>query len=84
MEWGAFRNNKISNLVISPGVTTIGENIFLTNNLSTLVIPSSVTTIESSAFYNNPFTSITIEGAYPQRFNYNWTSIGFPSSLMPQ
>ncbi|MDD2435416.1 MAG: leucine-rich repeat protein [Bacilli bacterium] len=87
----AFNYNDISTLNLS-GLTnliTIGQRAFASNHLTSITIPASVTTIGNGAFspsLSYPWSSVTIqynETNIKTRFNSNWTSIGWPSNLMP-
>lgn len=87
----AFQNNNISSLNLT-GLTnlrSIGTWAFRNNQLSSVTIPASVTSIGSYAFNQvstYPWSSVTIEydASNPlTRFNSSWTSIGWPSNLMP-
>ena len=80
----AFRGNDIATLTLHDGIEVIGGSAFARNNLTEIVIPATVTTINNGAFADNPaLATVTIEGADPQRFNANWTAIGFPADQMP-
>lgn len=57
--------NQIQNLVIEPGVTTIGSNAFLAAPITELTTPASITKIGEDAFsYCNSLKSITINGYF--------------------
>ncbi|MBQ3904871.1 MAG: leucine-rich repeat domain-containing protein [Eubacterium sp.] len=57
--------NKIQNLVIEPGVTTIGSNAFLAAPITELTTPATITKIGEDAFsYCNSLKSITINGYF--------------------
>ncbi len=57
--------NKIQNLVIEPGVTTIGSNAFLAAPITELTTPATITKIGEDAFsYCNTLKSITINGYF--------------------
>ena len=60
VEAGAFYKNQLTNVVIPPSVTSIGNWSFRENQLTSVIIPPSVTTIGESAFYKNQLTSVII------------------------
>jgi len=75
-------------VVISAGVTSIGENAFVGSNLTSISIPNSVTSIESFAFYlATALTSVTIPnsvtsiGSFAFRFAISLTSLTISDSL---
>jgi hypothetical protein len=80
---GAFENLGLTSVVIPDGVETIGYTAFADNQLTHVVIPGSVTQIIIDAFRNNPLTDVTIEGD-ENRFNDQWTWIGFPEDQKPE
>lgn len=71
------------NPTIPSNVTTILQLAFAYNGITSIVIPSSVTAIQYEAFRNNPVKSVTIQGDNLQRFNENWSDIGFGSASRP-
>lgn len=67
-------------------LTSILDFAFIESGLTDITIPSSVTTIGMAAFSSNNFKSVTILSKYgypSNRFNEDWTNIGFPEELMP-
>lgn len=57
--------NQIQNLVIEPGVTTIGSNAFLAAPITELTTPATITKIGEDAFsYCDSLKSITINGYF--------------------
>ena len=62
----SLNQNKISELVLSPNLTTIEDSAFNVNEISSIVIPSKVTSIGSSVFITQKrgstrlLTSITV------------------------
>jgi len=73
---GVFRQNKISSVTFSNGVTSIGNSSFSRNYLTDITIPNSVISIEYYAFANNKITSITIGSdvnLHLKAFEYNFS-----------
>ena len=80
--------NDIKNVVISDGVTTIGDNAFMGCTATTIAIPDSVTSIGMNALvYCTNLTSITIPdsvtaiGEYAFSGCANLSSITIPDSV---
>lgn len=87
VDYRAFYNCDIESidLTTAPNLTTIGVEAFLDNYITSITIPATVTTIGDNAFYkssSNQWNNITILGT-ATRFNSRWTTIGFPTNLMP-
>ena len=59
IEYNAFRDNRIANIVIPDSVTAIGVNAFRNNQISTVIIPSNIS-IWWGAFQENPLTNIVL------------------------
>jgi hypothetical protein len=55
---------------------------FRNNQIQQLTIPTELWSIGQDAFIGNSITEIDVMG-HRTRFNSNWTSIGFPSNLLP-
>ncbi len=88
IDYQAFRHCYINNidLTTAPNLAVIGEEAFNNNYITSVTIPATVTTIGDNAFYksfSNEWNSITVLGT-ATRFNSRWTTIGFPTNLMPQ
>ena len=60
IEEGAFKNNKLTSVVIPNGITIINKEAFSNNQLTNVTIPNSVKSIEEGAFKNNHLTNVTI------------------------
>lgn len=77
---GLFRSVALPN-----SLTKIKTGAFgLQLQLETIVIPANVVIIEDGAFTDsNSLTNVTILGSNPQRFNANWSNIGFGNATMP-
>lgn len=60
IEYQAFSNKGLTNVVIPSSVKKIGSNAFSENKLTKITIPKSVTEIEFHAFASNQLKSITI------------------------
>jgi hypothetical protein len=56
----AFKNARLTSVVIPNSVNYIGEGAFDENNLSSIIIPNSVTSIGERAFLGNAPRSVTI------------------------
>lgn len=81
----AFAYNQLETAKFPSNLLFIGAGAFKNNSMITITIPSSVTTIENLAFSDNAWVSVTIEENATNnkfRFNDNWGTIGWPSSLM--
>ena len=82
----AFRNNKLTLVVIPDSVTIIGDSAFAYNKLTSVVIGNSVTIIGDSAFYSNQLKEVTIPDSVNSigsgAFMYNQlTSVVIPDSV---
>lgn len=53
-------SSKIRKVVIEPGVTNIGDGVFLNSSVLSVEIPTSVTAIGSNAFNGSSIISVTI------------------------
>lgn len=53
-------SSKIRKVVIEPGVTSIGDGVFLNSSVLSVEIPTSVTAIGSNAFNGSSIISVTI------------------------
>lgn len=53
-------SSKIRKVVIEPGVTSIGDGVFLNSSVLSVKIPTSVTTIGSNAFNGSSIISVAI------------------------
>ena len=60
--WYAY-NDDINTIVLSGGVTTIGDCAFYGSNALSVYIPDSVQTIGINAFYNSALINVTIPGS---------------------
>ena len=82
----AFRNNQITNVIIPPSVTDIGQSAFRNNHLTNVIIPPSVTSIGQSAFENNQITNVIIPPSVTSIedsafWNNQLTSVVIPPSV---
>ena len=88
--WGDYNYHRIKDVIIQPGVTSIGAYAFWDcYEMSSISIPSSVNRIGESAFaYCDALTNITIPDGITQIENetfsqcYSLTGITLPKSLM--
>ncbi|WP_158655322.1 leucine-rich repeat domain-containing protein [Flavivirga eckloniae] len=55
--------NRLTNVVIPEGVTSIGAQAFMFNDLTEITIPNSVTSIGSAAFQGNQLESVMISNS---------------------
>jgi hypothetical protein len=58
--YGAFSQNRLTDITIPNSVTSIGSTAFFNNQLTNITIPNSVREIDFGAFTDNPLTRITI------------------------
>jgi hypothetical protein len=66
---GAFRNARLSSVIIPNNVRTIGQEAFRGNQLTSISFPNSVTSIGLNAFADNRITSVTIGANASLAFN---------------
>lgn len=82
----AFRETKLTEIIIPDSITTIGEMAFFDNELTDLFIPDSVKKIEYYAFASNKLTSVTISHSitiieYGIFYNNKLTSVIIPNGV---
>ncbi len=82
----AFKDKKLTHVVIPDSVTSIGQNAFSSNKITSVVIPDSVTSIGGYAFYGNPLTNVTLSNNITEIsdalfFGAQLTSIVIPASV---
>ena len=80
--WNSYRD-KIKSVILSNGVTSIGDYAFwFCNKMTSVTIPNSVTSIGSSAFYNCcSLTSITIPNSVTSIGNSAFSGCSFLTSI---
>ena len=85
--WSDYRNT-ISSVIISSGITSIGDHAFYRCNVTSAFIPNSVTRIGDDAFAYCKLTNISIPdsvtsiGKYAFFENSNLTSLDIPDSVV--
>ncbi|MBP6684989.1 MAG: leucine-rich repeat protein, partial [Leucobacter sp.] len=64
--YSAFEDNKISDLTISEGMTSLHLTMFKNNRLTSVTIPASMSKLEAHVFVDNPdLTEIYFDGDAP-------------------
>ncbi|OCS87242.1 leucine-rich repeat protein [Caryophanon latum] len=58
--FGVFENNKLREVTLEEGVTTIPHTMFSSNQIERVTLPQTITNIEEGAFVSNALTEVTI------------------------
>ena len=84
IEERAFKNNKLTSVIIPNEITIINKETFSGNHLTNVTIPNSVKSIEEGAFNSNRLTNISIPNGVTSIENSAFTNNPITNIIIPE